>query len=106
MTSKLKKILGSSMSQKGVQWLAILEGRKKKAYDDATGKEIKSGLALLGKPTIGVGHLIKPNEKNLLIAFLTDAQVDELFKTDLKIIPFGITNQQGNGLQSILCAFQ
>lgn len=36
-----------------------------------------------GLPTIGVGHLIKPNEQYLLTARLTDAQVEELFMKDV-----------------------
>jgi len=49
------------------------EGFRNKAYKDSKG--------LL---TIGVGHLIKTSEPHLLTATLTDEQVKELLKSDLK----------------------
>jgi lysozyme len=49
------------------------EGFRNKAYRDSKG--------LL---TIGVGHLIKPDEQHLASDILTDQQVKELLKSDLK----------------------
>jgi len=49
------------------------EGARNKAYKDSK-----------GLPTIGVGHLIKADEQYLLTATLTDEQVQELLKSDLK----------------------
>jgi lysozyme len=49
------------------------EGSKNKAY-----KDIK------GLWTIGVGHLIRPGEQHLIDATLTDEEVKELLKSDLK----------------------
>ena len=49
------------------------EGKRNKAYRDSKGLW-----------TIGVGHLIKTDEQYLLHATLTDEQVEELFKSDLK----------------------
>jgi lysozyme len=49
------------------------EGSRNKAYKDSK-----------GLPTIGVGHLIKADEPHLLNATLTDEQVKELLKSDLK----------------------
>jgi lysozyme len=49
------------------------EGLRNKAYKDSK-----------GLPTIGVGHLIKADEPHLLNATLTDEQVKELLKSDLK----------------------
>lgn len=49
------------------------EGFRNRAYKDSKG--------LL---TIGVGHLIKTDEEHLLNATLTDDQVKELLKSDLK----------------------
>jgi len=49
------------------------EGHKNKAYKDSKGLW-----------TIGVGHLIKPDEQHLLNATLTDEQVQDLLKSDLK----------------------
>ena len=49
------------------------EGLRNKAYKDSKGLW-----------TIGVGHLIKPDEKHLLTATLTDEQVEELLQSDLR----------------------
>ena len=49
------------------------EGARNKAYKDSKGLW-----------TIGVGHLIKADEQNLINATLTDEQVKELLKSDLK----------------------
>jgi len=49
------------------------EGYRNKAYKDSK-----------GLPTIGVGHLIKADEPHLLNATLTDEQVKDLLKSDLK----------------------
>jgi lysozyme len=53
--------------------IATFEGKENKAYQDAKGLW-----------TIGVGHLIKSDEKYLLNTVLTDQQVEDLFKSDLK----------------------
>jgi lysozyme len=49
------------------------EGYRNKAYKDSKGLW-----------TIGVGHLIKADEQHLLTATLTDQQVEDLLKSDLK----------------------
>jgi len=49
------------------------EGARNKAYKDSKGLW-----------TIGVGHLIKADEQHLINATLTDEQVEELLKSDLK----------------------
>ena len=49
------------------------EGKRNKAYQDTKGLW-----------TIGVGHLIKPDEQHLINTVLTDAQVEELFKSDAR----------------------
>jgi len=49
------------------------EGARNKAYKDSKGLW-----------TIGVGHLIKTDEDYLLTATLTNEQVEELLKSDLK----------------------
>jgi lysozyme len=49
------------------------EGSRNKAYQDSKGLW-----------TIGVGHLIKTDEEYLLTATLTDDQVEELLRKDLK----------------------
>jgi lysozyme len=53
--------------------IAHFEGKENKAYQDSKGLW-----------TIGVGHLIKPDEEYLMNAVLTDQQVEDLFKRDLK----------------------
>lgn len=49
------------------------EGARNKAYKDSKGLW-----------TIGVGHLIKSDEQHLINATLTDEQVEDLLKSDLK----------------------
>ena len=49
------------------------EGARNKAYKDSKGLW-----------TIGVGHLIKADEQYLINATLTDEQVEDLLKSDLK----------------------
>ena len=49
------------------------EGARNKAYKDSKGLW-----------TIGVGHLIKSDEQHLINATLTDQQVEELLRNDLK----------------------
>jgi lysozyme len=49
------------------------EGARNKAYKDSKGLW-----------TIGVGHLIKADEQNLITATLTDEQVEELLRSDLR----------------------
>jgi lysozyme len=49
------------------------EGARNKAYKDSKGLW-----------TIGVGHLIKSDEQHLINATLTDEQVEELLRSDLK----------------------
>lgn len=49
------------------------EGARNKAYKDSKGLW-----------TIGVGHLIKADEQHLINATLTDEQVEDLLKSDLK----------------------
>lgn len=57
------------------------EGKRHKAYRDSKGLW-----------TIGVGHLIKPDEKWLLTATLTDQQVEDLFRSDLKWCDDAVTS--------------
>jgi len=54
-------------------FITHFEGKRNKAYKDSKGLW-----------TIGVGHLIKSDEQYLLHATLTDQQVEDLFKSDLK----------------------
>lgn len=49
------------------------EGKRNKAYKDTKGLW-----------TIGVGHLIKPDEQHLITATLSDEEVEELLRSDLK----------------------
>ena len=61
------------------------EGRKGYVYDDVTGKPW--GQSRKGKPTIGVGHVVKASEPQLY-AFtpaspMTDAEIDALLVSDM-----------------------
>jgi lysozyme len=56
-----------------IDFLKELEGIMYKAYDDGA-----------GFMTIGVGHLIKPNEQHLLTAELDNVDVDSLLFQDLR----------------------
>lgn len=60
------------MSAQGIALLKELEGVERKAYRDTAGLW-----------TIGVGHLIKPNETDLLTATLTDEEIENLLRADL-----------------------
>ena len=62
-----------AIAESTLDFITKEEGFRNKAYKDSKG--------LL---TIGVGHLIKASEKDLVTATLTDAQVKELLKSDLK----------------------
>lgn len=48
------------------------EGRRSTAYQDTAGKW-----------TIGIGHLIGPDEQWMRTATLSDAQIDDLFRKDI-----------------------
>jgi lysozyme len=62
-----------AIAESTLDYITKEEGFRNKAYKDSKG--------LL---TIGVGHLIKDNERHLVNATLTDEQVKELLKSDLK----------------------
>jgi len=62
-----------AIAESTLDFITKEEGFRNKAYKDSKG--------LL---TIGVGHLIKSSEKDLVNATLTDEQVKELLKSDLR----------------------
>ncbi len=68
-----KSYISMNMSDRGIAFLSGLEGREVRAYQDSKGLW-----------TIGVGHLIKSNEQHLMSATLTDKQINDLFRADLK----------------------
>jgi lysozyme len=67
-----KKTIAMKVSSKGLDFIMKEEGIRNKMYLDS-----------VGKPTIGVGHLILPTEKHLLTKTLTDLEVKNLFKKDI-----------------------
>lgn len=77
--------------------LSQIEGSRSNAYRDSKGLY-----------TIGVGHLIKPNEKELKYKTLTQQQIIQLFKEDIKscndaiheVVPYGLTAYQHDALLS------
>ena len=62
-----------AIAQSTLDFITKEEGHKNRAYKDSK-----------GLITIGVGHLIKPDEQHLINATLTDEQVKDLLKSDLK----------------------
>lgn len=62
-----------AITESTLDFITKEEGLRNKVYKDSK-----------GLPTIGVGHLIKASEPHLLNATLTDEQVKELLKSDLK----------------------
>jgi lysozyme len=70
-----------AITESTFELISGFEGKRHKAYRDSRGLW-----------TIGVGHLIKPTEQYLLNTVLTDAQVEELFKSDLRWCDEAITS--------------
>jgi lysozyme len=62
-----------AITESTLDFITNEEGFRNKAYKDSK-----------GLPTIGVGHLIKNSEPHLLTATLSDQEVKELLKSDLK----------------------
>ena len=62
-----------AITKSTLSYITEEEGKRNKAYKDSK-----------GLPTIGVGHLIRPGEEHLIHATLTDAEVEELLRSDLK----------------------
>ena len=62
-----------AIAESTLSFITKEEGFRNRAYKDSKG--------LL---TIGVGHLIKPSETHLVSATLSDQEVKELLKSDLK----------------------
>lgn len=79
-----------TISKSGLKKLVAHEGSKYTVYDDKTGKSISNYSECLGKPTIGVGHLIQNNEKVFFSKYLkpnkmTETEVFNLLIIDLKV---------------------
>lgn len=62
-----------NVSPQGYEHIKRWEGVRNKAYKDSAGLW-----------TIGIGHLIKPNESHLLSTVLSDAQIMDLFYKDVE----------------------
>ena len=62
-----------AIAKSTLDYITQEEGSRNKAYKDSKGLW-----------TIGVGHLIKANEQHLITATLTNEQVEELLRSDLK----------------------
>ena len=77
------------MSKSGLQKLIGSEAIRTQVYDDATGQTISSYEQSIGGPTIGIGHLIRPNEYERFEAYLggrkhmSERQVMNLFEEDV-----------------------
>ena len=78
-----------TISRDGLKALIRAEGARYVVYDDSNGKPIASYAEAQGYPTIGVGHLIKTNERDKFAPFLKgvgqmdDNQVQKLLMEDL-----------------------
>ena len=62
-----------AIAESTLSFITREEGVKNRAYKDSKGLD-----------TIGVGHLIRPGEQHLLTATLSDQEVKDLLKSDLK----------------------
>tara|TARA_R110000868_G_scaffold42198_12_gene143247 strand:- start:1854 stop:2375 length:522 start_codon:yes stop_codon:yes gene_type:complete len=62
-----------AIAQSTLNFITKEEGHKNRAYKDSKGLW-----------TIGVGHLIKSDEQHLINATLTDKEVEDLLKSDLR----------------------
>lgn len=62
-----------AIAESTLDFITKEEGKRNTAY-----KDVK------GLPTIGVGHLIRPGEQHLLTATLSDQEVKDLLRSDLK----------------------
>ena len=62
-----------AIAKSTLSYITEEEGKRNRAYKDSKGLW-----------TIGVGHLIRPGEEHLLTATLTDQEVEELLRSDLK----------------------
>jgi GH24 family phage-related lysozyme (muramidase) len=78
------------MSQEGLRKLRGSEGIRTQVYDDANGQTISSYSEARGYPTIGIGHLIRNDEREYFSQFLggrnrmTEKQVYDLFESDVQ----------------------
>ena len=61
-----------AITESTIDYIIEEEGKRNRAYKDTKGLW-----------TIGVGHLIKPDEQHLIHATLTDAEVKDLLRRDL-----------------------
>ena len=62
-----------AIAESTLDFITKEEGKRNQAYKDSK-----------GLPTIGVGHLIRPSEQHLLTATLSDDEVKDLLRSDLK----------------------
>ena len=70
-----------AITESTINTIIRFEGKRNKAYQDTKGLW-----------TIGVGHLIKPDEKHLINTVLTDDQVHDLLRHDLSWCDEAVTS--------------
>lgn len=73
------------LSSEGQRLIERWEGRRNTMYLDSA-----------GLPTIGIGHLIKPNEAWMRTATLTDKQIDDLFRQDIAVFEQAVREEFPN----------
>lgn len=70
------------LSEAGTALLKEKEELRLKPYDDRTGKTVKTRAECKGKPTIGWGHVILPDEDDLFKG-ITERQAEAIFRKDI-----------------------
>jgi len=78
------------MSKEGLERLRGSEGIRTQVYDDSNGRVISSYEQSQGYPTIGIGHLIRADEREYFSQYLggrnqmTEKQVYDLYAEDVQ----------------------
>ena len=62
-----------AIAESTLSFITEEEGKRNRMYRDSK-----------GLPTIGVGHLIRPAEQHLMTATLSDKEVEDLLRSDLR----------------------
>lgn len=96
----------TQLSPAGFHLVENEEGYRPWVYDDKDGKPICKGKIVRGKPTFGIGHLIRPGEKfPIYPAEATRESVIELFNKDsvwvyelLKLVKVPLNQNQFDAL--------
>ena len=78
------------VSETGLQTIKGSESLRTQVYDDRNGRTIYSYEEAIGYPTIGIGHLIRSDERAYFSQYLggrdhmTEKQAWDLFREDIR----------------------